>query len=124
MFITDEEFLTLDATKLNAILQKVVLKATEEALQALPVVIGTLISQTGTLKQLAMQFYENNKDLSEHKEIVAKLIEEEEAKNPGVKFDKILESVAPKARSIVNTLRTTTVENKPIQIDKLANGVL
>ena len=127
MFITEQEFSQLDCKMLNELCDKLVRTATEEALKALPFVVGSIINQAGTLKDMAIKFYDENKDLAEHKMVVAKLIEKEEQINPDKTFEEILKIVAPKAREAIKQSSIANVEaEQPTlkKIDSVNFGVL
>lgn len=70
--------------------------AVQEALKALPGVIKHLTSEVTILQSKARKFYKDNPDLVPHKKLVQKLIEREEASNPGIEFDQLLTQVLPK----------------------------
>lgn len=87
----------------------------EESLKTLPTVLDHLAKQATYLKGLSDTFYKDNKDLAEHKRLVAAVIEVTEANNPGLKYSEILKKVAPEARRRVSLLKETKDDaRKPI----------
>ena len=128
MFITQEQIdngLLKDAVAVENLFQTLVKKATEEALQALPFVIGNIINQASALKDLSMGFYRDNPDLSEHKDLVVKLIEQEELQNPGKTFEAILKDITPKAKNALKNLNNREKEIPTVEkVDALAQGIL
>lgn len=91
----------------------------EQILRALPGIMQFLVASVGSLKEMKEKFYQENKDLAEHKLLVAKVMEELEAKNPGVAFPSLLDKVATEARRRVTQLDTfdTSNPNKPTKSD-------
>ena len=83
----------------------------EESLKTLPVVIDHLSRQAAYLKELSDAFYTDNKDLANHKRLVASVIEQIEIANPGMKYGEILEKAAPEARKKINML--SKFDDKP-----------
>lgn len=103
--VSQTEFLAL--SKMNyeqfcGIANKVVQLCVEEALKALPHVITSLAQQAAYLKKLSDDFYDSNKDLANHKDVVAKVIENIEANNPGMEYEKVLSIAAPRARQTLS----------------------
>jgi hypothetical protein len=76
----------------------------EESLKTLPSVINHLSRQASYLKDLSDAFYDKNKDLIDHKPLVASVIESIEIENPGLKYGEILEKAAPEARRKIEIL--------------------
>jgi len=71
---------------------------TEHILLLLPGVISHLINNMATMKELSSQFYEKNKDLTQHKVLVGTTIEQLEAKYPGKDVSEILDLAAKEVR--------------------------
>jgi hypothetical protein len=75
-----------------------VYKSVEEMLRILPGVIRNLVKSTIMLRDLTDRFYEQNKDLVAHKDVVARVIEGLELKAPGIDLEQLLKEAAPLAR--------------------------
>lgn len=75
-----------------------VYKSIEEMLRILPGVIQNLVKHTIMLRDLTDRFYTENKDLADHKDIVARVIEGLELKAPGIDLEQLLKEAAPLAR--------------------------
>jgi hypothetical protein len=108
---TEEEFsawqnrkLDYDLTHELALL--LVYKAVEEMLRVLPGVIQTLVRRTVMLRDLTDKFYADNKDLVDHKEIVARVIEGLELKSPQIDLEQLLKEAAPLARRQVRLAKS------------------
>ena len=103
--ITESEFNTikyLSYDKFCDIASRFIKLCVEESLKAIPQVITHLANQTAYLKQLSDDFYSNNKDLVEHKKLVAQVIEKIEAENPGKSYKEILSLAAPRAKHLLS----------------------
>lgn len=110
--ITREEYNSInkpDYDQFCVFLMKLVKLSVEEALRALPHVMGHLSKQTDYLKNLSTKFYIDNKDLASDKPLVAKCIEQTESENPGKSYDEILKMAAEKARDIKARMNTKQV---------------
>ena len=110
--------------QIDELLLKVKQEAVEEALRALPAIIQNLVVSASRLQKVSTEFYKDNKDLVEHKDLVGKIIQEVEANNPGISFEKITEEAATETRkrlSFGSTLSSTPVA-KPTE-EKLRKGM-
>lgn len=83
-----------------------VYKAVEEMLRVLPGVIQNLVRRTVMLRDLTDHFYADNKDLVDHKDIVARVIEGLELKSPQIDLEQLLKEAAPLARRQVRISRS------------------
>jgi hypothetical protein len=75
-------------------------------LRTLPKTIEYLLKQSASIKQLSEDFFTRNKDLQNHKDLVGQVLEQTEAENPGMAYDKLLEKVEQRTRSKLGTLKT------------------
>lgn len=82
-----------------------VYKSVEEMLRILPAVIQNLVKHTVMLRDLTDRFYAENKDLAEHKEVVARVIEGLELKAPAIDLEQLLKEAAPIARKQIRMRR-------------------
>lgn len=115
MFVTDEDLKDITADRVNKLLTSVVQKSVEEALKVLPFAVNSLIDQLTSAKTLSVKFYEDNKELQEHKKLVASCIEELESRNPGRPLENILIDVLPMVKERlgkINTIKPPTT-NRP-----------
>lgn len=78
----------------------------EMTLRTLPKTIEYLLKQSASIKQLSEDFFTRNKDLQNHKDLVGQVLEQTEAENPGMAYDKLLEKVEQRTRSKLGTLKT------------------
>lgn len=69
----------------------------QETLRALPRATRRLSEEAFVLQTKARDFYEKNPELASERGLVQKLVEKEEARNPGLSIDELLERVRPKA---------------------------
>lgn len=79
----------------------------EMILRTLPSTIEYLVKQSASMKQLSDKFFENNKDLANHKDLLSQVIEQTEAENPGLDYESLLSEAAKRARSRLGSLRET-----------------
>lgn len=79
-------------------IMKVVKLSVEESLKALPHVMTHLAKQIDYLKKLSVKFYQDNKDLANHRPFVAQVIEQVESENSGKPYEEILDMAARRAR--------------------------
>ena len=98
--ISDELFERLKNGERSAF-DELVNVAAQEALRSLPLINENIIKRSAVLHEMSRKFYEDNKDLEAHKDMVAKVIERIEGQNPGMDFDKILLKAAPMAREAI-----------------------
>ena len=105
--ITREEYESMERPSYDqfyGFLMKAVKLSVEESLKALPHVMTHLANQVNYLKDLSTKFYEDNKDLVDHKQIVAQTIEQVESDNPGILYEEILKIAAVKAKETLNKI--------------------
>ena len=117
--ITEQEYNNIRQLSYNdftVYVMRLVKLCVEEALKTLPVVIDHLSRQASYLKELSETFYNDNKDLVDHKRLVASVIEQTEIDNPGMKYSEILEKAAPEARKKIAMLsRIKDQDRRPIK---------
>lgn len=89
--------------------------AVQEALKALPLVIDNITKQAAVLRSSSEQFYNENPGLREHKPLVAKVLEQVEAENPGISYKTLLEKTKPR---VYQALQSQSVA-KPVNPEKL-----
>ena len=105
--VTEKEFNSfkeMNYDQFCLVLSKVANYCIEESLKNLPHVITSLTNQAAYLKSLSEEFYERNKDLAAHKDLVAKTIERVEANNPGMDFKEVLSIAAPRIRQTLSMI--------------------
>ena len=68
----------------------------EKVLRMIPDVIGNLITHHMTMQKTNQDFYTKHKDLQEHKDIVAKVLEQVEGDNPLLDHKDLMEKALPK----------------------------
>jgi len=83
-----------------------VYKSVEEMLRILPGVIQNLVRRTVMLHNLTEKFYADNKDLIDHKDVVARVIEGLELKSPQIDLESLLKEAAPLARRQIRIARS------------------
>lgn len=108
---TEEEFSAWQDRKLDYELSHelallLVYKAVEEMLRILPGVIQNLVRRTVQLRDLTDKFYADNKDLIDHKDVVARVIEGLELKSPQIDLEQLLKEAAPLARRQIRITRS------------------
>ena len=85
----------------NAFLDDFMKNCVEETLKVLPGVVGHLVRSTATMQDLSKNFYEDNKDLVDHKDSVSKIMEQVEHSHPGMKLADILKETGSKTREML-----------------------
>jgi hypothetical protein len=103
-----------NANNFNALLTAVVNTAVERSLRMIPQVATQLVEQQISLKDIVRSFYDENKDLVEHKKYVGFVSNEVAAQHPDWTLPKILEETEKEVRS---RLRLTRVAQTNIELD-------
>ena len=101
---------------INEITKKVLLAVKEDILLSIPEVIGNLMVQHISLHKLNKKFYADHKEFKDRKDVVAKIIEEIEGKDPLKKYEDILKEAVPEIKNRIKTmdsLNMTTVSKNP-----------
>jgi len=78
--------------------EEIINKAVERALLMLPEVVGNLMAQHAVRVKTNTKFYKDNPDFAYHKDTVAAVVEEEEAKQPSHDYEKLLYECIPAIR--------------------------
>lgn len=108
MFISKEEFIKLrdaqDESFINEILMRVYNKAIEDSLALLPRTLVAYTKKQTEIANLISDFYKNNKEFIEHKQIVTKVVGEIEKENPGLTYSFILSKATPIIRNKIELL--------------------
>ena len=118
--ITEAEYNSIKELKYDQFciyMSRLVKLCVEEALKALPFVLTHLSNQAVYLKEMSDKFYVDNKDLAKHRKIMAQEIEKAEGKNPGKKYEEVVEIAAIEARKIVANMGKVTDFN-PKKIER------
>ena len=101
---------------IDEITKKVLLTVKEDILLSIPEVIGNLMVQHISLHKLNKKFYADHKEFKDKKDVVVKIIEEIEGKDPLKKYEDILKEAVPEIRNRIKTmgsLNMTTVSKNP-----------
>jgi hypothetical protein len=61
----------------------------------IPKLVANMYAEEIQKNKLKLKFFEDNKDFSNHMNIVGKTIEEVDSKNPGIPYDRILDLSTP-----------------------------
>jgi len=114
--ITREEYNSIKKLSYDhfcVLLTRLMKLCVEESLKALPQVVAHISKNAAYLQKLTRDFYKdkNNKDLNEHKRLVAETIEKIEGENPGMSYEDVLDKAAIEARKIIPNL--TLKESDP-----------
>jgi hypothetical protein len=102
----DVDDLVRDKDALNKLLNTVFTKgvtesrklASEKVLLALPDIVKHNITLLSKLKEASDKFYEENKDLTPFKKVVATVFEEVASKNPGKNYEDLMKEVGIESR--------------------------
>ena len=113
--ITKEEYNSvreLNYTQFSTYLTRLVKLCVEEALKAIPQVATHMAAHAACMKKLNKDFYKANKDLVNHKRVVAEAIVKVESENPGMSYTDILDKAAVKAKEIIPNLNIKTEDGR------------
>ena len=112
--LTVEEF---EASKtkegLEALMTKVCALAVEDTLRLLPSVVQNLVIQVADLKESSDKFYRDYPELGQHKEGVAHIVQELEAKFPGKSLKELMPEVARTAKTRLAQLGSLSAQSGP-----------
>ena len=86
-------------------------KAVEKALLKLPEVVGNLMTQHASLVQMNREFYKNNPDFANHKDVVASVIEKVDGENPLLEYDQKLARAVPEIKKRIELLKTIDIKS-------------
>ena len=113
--ITKEEYNSvreLGYDQFSTYLTRLVKLCVEEALKAIPQVATHMAAHAAYMKKLNNDFYKANKDLVNHKRVVAEAIVKVESENPGMSYSNILDKAAVKAREVLPNLNLKTEDGR------------
>ena len=113
--ITKEEYNSvreLNYNQFSAYLTRLVKLCVEESLKAIPQVATHMAAHAAYMKKLNNDFYRANRDLVNHKRVVAEAITKVESENPGMSYSNILDEAAVKARKILPDLNIKTEDGR------------
>lgn len=88
---------------------------TERMLLRIPEIVGNLIENYATKVRVSKEFYEKYKEFSNHRDLVASMIESHENANPSKPFPKVIEDTIPEIRRHLSTVKKLDMKtvNKP-----------
>ena len=90
--VTEEDF--------NAMQERTCQRAVEMAMRTVPQVVDHVTKQAFLLRKLSHEFYKNNPELAQDKELVARTIEKLEGDNPGATYEQLLAKVPGKVQEL------------------------
>lgn len=105
--ISEEEYNNTKALKydqFNVYITRLVKLCVEEALKTIPQVATHMAAHATYMKKLNTTFYKDNKDLVNHKPLVASAMEKVQGENPGMSYEEVMAEAAVRARKIIPTL--------------------
>lgn len=129
-FISKEEWETLNAQQnedlINEVLSRVYNAAIEKALTKLPEVVSRMVANTAANKAMTTEFYSKHEEFVYHKEIVASVVQEIDAQNPGKNYSEILEEAVPIIEQKIKAAEKakSLLLDKPSEISLNGNGIL
>jgi len=122
-FVNNEEELDdfiRDPVKLNSVLNKVykagmdaMRKAQEDTLRGIPDIVKTNVTTQASLKKLADDFWENNKDLKPFRKVTAAVYEEIASENPEMTVAEVFDKIGPEVRSRLELERKADLDPDP-----------
>lgn len=90
--------------------------AVQEALKSLPLVVDNITKQAAVLRTSSEKFYADNPSLRDHKKLVAQVLEQVEAENPGISYKTLLEKTKPR---VYQALQSSATATKSVNPEKL-----
>jgi hypothetical protein len=84
--------------------EEIINLAVERALLSLPEVVGNLMAQQAAFSKMNTQFYKENPEFVNHKQVVASVLEKIDGENPSLDYDKKLKSAVPLIRERIAML--------------------
>lgn len=96
--------------------QEIIDKAVEKALLMLPEVVGNLMTQHASLVKMNSEFYKEHPEFSNHKDVVASVVEKVDGENPLLDYDEKLKKSIPEIKNrikLLGTMNMKTVSNSP-----------
>lgn len=93
-------------------------RAVEKAILMLPAVMDNLMKEKIAMQRLAKQFYTDNTDFNNHKDIVGSTVEQVETENPGKPYKEILDKAAPKIKKRIASINMSDMKSvsKPVDL--------
>lgn len=82
--------------------EEIINAAVERMLVLLPTVITNLVRNAAKIQGAVTKFYDQNPDLTEHKQLVGAAIERLESQHPGVAYDKLASMAAKEVRAMMS----------------------
>lgn len=97
----------------------------ERVLVAIPEVIGNLMANHAMLHKLNREFYAAHQEFAGKKDIVQKVVEAVEGRNPTLSYDKILEKAVPEIKQRIAVMQDVNSIDVPVTIPRdFSNGVI
>ena len=121
MYITEDEFKTLDHTKLNDVLERLHNKTIEDTLKLLPEIIVGLVVRTKGIKDAYKDFMDKHKEFEGRDAELAKVVQELELEDGSRSLGEILQMVP--ARMQVFDIPKDQPQT-PRELERTANGFL
>lgn len=78
---------------------------TERMLLRIPEIVGNLIENYATKLKTSKDFYDKYPEFTNHREIVAAMIEAKENANPLMPFSKVVEETVPELKRHIGTVK-------------------
>ena len=123
MYITDEEFKTMDLATVNKVLERLHNKTIEDTLKLLPdVIIGLVIKSKG-VHQAFEKFKEDHPEFKGKEKELAEIVQDIELSNGALTIDEILKKVPEtyqKTKLAVSQEQPKTAE----ELERTCNGFL
>jgi hypothetical protein len=81
----------------------------------IPKLVASMYAEEIQKNKLKLKFFEDNKEFSNHMNIVGKTIEEVDSKNPGISYDRILDLSIPLIKKRIEDISSLdlTTNEKP-----------
>jgi hypothetical protein len=127
-FIAKEEWQQMQGEQgfdmINEVLMRVYNRAVEDAIRSIPSVISRLLVSIPARKKLIKDFHERNPSYKDHKEIVAKVVQDVESDNPDMDYDQLLRASEPIINRHIEACTSKLPLEKPTAVNLKGNGVL
>ena len=110
MFLTKDEFdkiISGNYEVFNEVLSRIHNSAVETAMKMTPELTASLIKNSLAIHRIKEKFYDDNPEFLKNKDLVQKVVQEVEGKNPGSDYQGILDKATPIIKQKLSTVTET-----------------
>lgn len=78
--------------------EEIIQEAVERTLLSLPKVVGNLMQTQAAYAKMNIQFYKDHPEFANHRDVVAKVLEQVDGANPGEEYETKLKQAVPEIK--------------------------